>query len=254
MEGSTVVDPTHGLARNALGLPQVLFCIVTGAAPIAAMLFNDPWAVFGGGWAAPSCVHRGNGRLHRLLRGLHRDGPAGHGGRWLLQLRVAWVRADDRDGRRHCSSRLLPHLLGRCHRRHGVLREHDHRRLVSCDIPVWVFMFGTLAAMVLFAFFHIELTAKILGVFLVLELIALLTFGFCALVQRRADGLSVQPLLPGISSTARATGRRRRSVPARSASGYSGRSGHGSASRWRRTTPRSRRIQNASWAPRRTSR
>ena len=49
-----MVEPMHGLARNALGLPQVLFCIVTGAAPIAAMLFNDPWAVFGGGWAAPS--------------------------------------------------------------------------------------------------------------------------------------------------------------------------------------------------------
>src|SRR3978361_1443930 len=42
------------LAKNALGLPQVLFCIVTGAAPIAAMLFNDYWAVYGGGWAAPS--------------------------------------------------------------------------------------------------------------------------------------------------------------------------------------------------------
>ena len=54
MEGSTVVEPTQGLARNALGLPQVLFCIVTGAAPIAAMLFNDTWAVFGGGWAAPA--------------------------------------------------------------------------------------------------------------------------------------------------------------------------------------------------------
>ena len=54
MEGSSVVEPTQGLARNALGLNQVLFCIVTGAAPIAAMLFNDPWAVFGGGWAAPS--------------------------------------------------------------------------------------------------------------------------------------------------------------------------------------------------------
>src|SRR5258708_40036978 len=53
MEGSTVIEPTHGLARNALGLPQVLFCIVTGAAPIAAMLFNDFWAVYGGGWAAP---------------------------------------------------------------------------------------------------------------------------------------------------------------------------------------------------------
>src|ERR1700742_4390957 len=54
MEASTMVEPTHGLAKNALGLPQVLFCIVTGAAPIAAMLFNDYWAVYGGGWAAPS--------------------------------------------------------------------------------------------------------------------------------------------------------------------------------------------------------
>src|SRR4051794_41513754 len=44
----------HKLANNALGLPQVLFCIVTGAAPIAAMLFNVPVSVSGGGWASPS--------------------------------------------------------------------------------------------------------------------------------------------------------------------------------------------------------
>ncbi|MEA2179123.1 MAG: hypothetical protein QOG77_2420, partial [Solirubrobacteraceae bacterium] len=42
------------LAQNALGLPGVLFCIVTGAAPIAAMLFNVPVAVLGGGFAAPA--------------------------------------------------------------------------------------------------------------------------------------------------------------------------------------------------------
>src|SRR3954470_18703180 len=42
------------LARYALGLPSVLFCIVTGAAPLAAMLFNVPVAVLGGGFAAPA--------------------------------------------------------------------------------------------------------------------------------------------------------------------------------------------------------
>ena len=42
------------LAGNALGLPSVLFCIVTGAAPLTAMLFNVPVAVNGGGWAAPA--------------------------------------------------------------------------------------------------------------------------------------------------------------------------------------------------------
>ena len=42
------------LAKNALGLPQVLFCIVTGAAPLAAMMFNVPVAVSGGGYAVPA--------------------------------------------------------------------------------------------------------------------------------------------------------------------------------------------------------
>ena len=45
----------HGaLARDALGLPAVLFCIVTGAAPLAAMMFNVPVAVSGGGYAVPA--------------------------------------------------------------------------------------------------------------------------------------------------------------------------------------------------------
>src|SRR6201990_2268277 len=42
------------LAANALGLPSVLFCIVTGAAPLAAMMFNVPVAVSGGGYAVPA--------------------------------------------------------------------------------------------------------------------------------------------------------------------------------------------------------
>ena len=44
----------YELAAGALGLPQVLFCIVTGAAPIAAMLFNTPVVVLGGGYAVPA--------------------------------------------------------------------------------------------------------------------------------------------------------------------------------------------------------
>ena len=42
------------LAGGALGLPSVLFCIVTGAAPLAAMLFNVPVATLGGGYASPA--------------------------------------------------------------------------------------------------------------------------------------------------------------------------------------------------------
>ena len=42
------------LARNALGLPQILFCIVTGSAPLAAMMFNDPLSGLGIGIAVPA--------------------------------------------------------------------------------------------------------------------------------------------------------------------------------------------------------
>src|SRR3954451_8539452 len=52
--GTLVPDREHGLARDVLGLPQVLFCIVTGAAPLAAMMFNVPVAVSGGGYAVPA--------------------------------------------------------------------------------------------------------------------------------------------------------------------------------------------------------
>ena len=42
------------LARNALGLPAILFCIVTGSAPLAAMMFNDPLSGYGIGISVPA--------------------------------------------------------------------------------------------------------------------------------------------------------------------------------------------------------
>ena len=55
MEATSAPAPAAGsgmtgsneLARNALGLPQVLFLIVTGSAPLAAMMFNDPLSGLG---------------------------------------------------------------------------------------------------------------------------------------------------------------------------------------------------------------
>src|SRR5215213_8817984 len=50
----TATAPSGQLAGGVLGLPSVLFCIVTGAAPLAAMLFNVPVATLGGGYASPA--------------------------------------------------------------------------------------------------------------------------------------------------------------------------------------------------------
>ncbi len=62
MEATSVPAPEAGrgltgsteLARNALGLPQILFCIVTGSAPLAAMMFNDPLGIRGIGIGLPA--------------------------------------------------------------------------------------------------------------------------------------------------------------------------------------------------------
>ena len=62
MEATSAPAPAPGreltgsgeLARNALGLPQVLFLIVTGSAPLAAMMFNDPLSGLGIGISVPA--------------------------------------------------------------------------------------------------------------------------------------------------------------------------------------------------------
>jgi amino acid transporter len=195
MEGSTVVEPTQGLARNALGLPQVLFCIVTGAAPIAAMLFNDPWAVFGGGWAAPSAFIIATigftvfsvGYIAMARRVTAAGGFysfASHGFGQTIGMGVALLIAA-------CYLIFAAGVTGVT----AYFANNTIDDWFGVDIPVWIFEFGTLFAMIAFAFFHIELTAKFLGVFLLLELISLLTFGICVLLQP-ANGYVWEALLP----------------------------------------------------------
>jgi amino acid transporter len=64
------------------------------------------------------------------------------------------------------------------------------------DIPVWVYMFGALALMSLLAWFHIELTTKVLGVSLVAEVLALVILAVGIFAHGGADGLSAKPFNP----------------------------------------------------------
>jgi amino acid transporter len=66
----------------------------------------------------------------------------------------------------------------------------------NISIPAWVFMIIFMAILTGLAWFHIELTSKILGVFLVTELIGLMIFGFAILFQGGDSGLSLSPLNP----------------------------------------------------------
>jgi amino acid transporter len=66
----------------------------------------------------------------------------------------------------------------------------------SIDLPAWVYMLLIISIISALSWFHIELTSKILGVFLVTELIGLLIFGFAVLFQGGADGIHLAPLNP----------------------------------------------------------
>jgi amino acid transporter len=195
MEGSTVVEPVHGLARNALGLPQVLFCIVTGAAPIAAMLFNDFWAVYGGGWAAPSAFIIATFGFTIFSVGYvamaRRVTAAGgfysfvsHAFGQSLGMGTALLIAA-------CYTVFTAGVTGVT----AYFANTTFNDWFGVDVPVWIWEFGTVGIMLTLAFFHIELTAKILGVFLMVEVAALLIFAFATLFQPK-HGLVFEALLP----------------------------------------------------------
>jgi amino acid transporter len=65
------------------------------------------------------------------------------------------------------------------------------------SLPAWVYMGIGLAIMASLAFFHIELTAKILGIALVCEVLALLALSIGVIVSGGGpDGFSAKPLNP----------------------------------------------------------
>jgi amino acid transporter len=184
------------LAQNALGLPGVLFCIVTGAAPIAAMLFNVPVAVLGGGFAAPAAFlvatvvltifAVGYIEMSRTVTAAggfysfvtHGFGPVvGMGTAALISL---------------CYVIFSCAVLGVT----GYFASTSVNEWFSISIPAWVYMAAIVAIISALAWFHIELTAKILGVFLITELIGLLIFGFAVLFSGGDSGLSLSPLNP----------------------------------------------------------
>jgi amino acid transporter len=191
------VSPTHGrLAKNALGLPSVLFCIVTGAAPLTAMLFNVPVAVQGGGYAAPAAfllatvaltvfsvgyiamsrrVTSAGGFYTFVTRGLGRIIGVGSG--VLIAL---------------CYIVFAASVVGVM----GYFAATSVEAWTGVAIPAWVYMAAGLAIMTLLAWFHIELTSKVLGVLLVSEVLALLVLGVGVLAHGGAHGFSAAPFNP----------------------------------------------------------
>lgn len=193
--GLATAEPGR-LAGGALSLPSVLFCIVTGAAPLTAMLFNVPVAVQGGGYAAPAAyliatvaltifsvgyiamsrrVTSAGGFYTFVSRGLGRIVGVGAG--LLIGL---------------CYVIFVAAVVGVM----GYFAATTVQSWTGVELPAWLYMALGLAVMSALAWFHIELTAKVLGVMLVAEVLALLVLGVAVIAQGGAEGLSPTPLNP----------------------------------------------------------
>jgi amino acid transporter len=185
------------LAPNALGLPSVLFCIVTGAAPLAAMMFNVPITVLGGGFGAPAAflmatvvltvfsvgyiemarrVTAVGGFYTFITRGLGRVPGLGAG--VLIAL---------------CYVIFAAAVMGVL----GYFAATSFKDWFGIDLPAWLYTFVGLAVISMFGWFHIELTAKVLGVALVAEVLALIVLAVGVVVSGGDSGLSLTPLNPG---------------------------------------------------------
>ncbi len=187
----------HHLAKGALNLQQVLFCCVTGAAPIAAMMFNGPVGIYGAGWAVPSAFILATIVLTIFSVGYiemaRRVTAAGgfysfvsHAFGSILGMGTAVMMA-------FCYLIFSAAVTGIT----SYFAVSTISEWFGVDVPVWIFLFGTIIVMVALAFFHIQITAKILGVALALELLVLLVFGAAIIVQGGGpDGMAWKSLNP----------------------------------------------------------
>jgi amino acid transporter len=186
-----------GLAKGALGPVQVLFLIVTGAAPLAAMVFNVPVAVMGGGFAAPAAfliatvvltvfsvgyiemsrrVSSIGGFYTFITRGL--GGMAGLASGMLITF---------------CYIIFCAGVLGAF----GYFASTTINDWTGLNLPAYVWMFIALAIMSAFALFDIELTAKVLGTALVCEVLSLTILAIAILIKGGGpDGIPLTALNP----------------------------------------------------------
>ncbi len=183
--GEQVQEP-DALARNALGLREVLFCIVTGAAPIAAMQFNVPWAVGGAGYAGPATFLLATIILTIFSVGyieMARRVTAAGGFYSFISHAFGSV-----IGMGSAITIALAYTIFSA-ANVGVTAYFAQSNVAtwtngSVDIPIGVIYIALILIAAAFAYFHIELTAKVLGVCLVTEVLCLLVFD----ARRGAEG------------------------------------------------------------------
>ena len=195
--GSGVTGSTE-LARNALSLPAILFCIVTGSAPLAAMMFNDPLSGYGIGISVPAAFWLSTiaftlfsvgyvemARRKTTAGGIYSYMAYGFGR--IVGLGAAFGIA----------AAYILFAAGV----NGVTSYFAQTSILNLsggfDMDWRIYAFCFIALMFLVTYFHVEIVARILGVLLIGEIIILMIFSFAVVVKGGGpDGIVWQALNP----------------------------------------------------------
>jgi len=195
-------DDVQKLRPHALGLMGVLFIALAGAAPMSAMFGNVPFAVgFGNGTGAPggfilgtvllllfsvgyvAMVRRytsAGGFYSFISYGLGR--PLGMAAGWSSMAAYSLFEAGEWGIFAYFTKSTL----------------HDY---VGINLPWLFYAFVGLALVALLTYFDVELSARILGVALLLESAVLLIMDLVVLAKGGAHGVSFSPLSPAAALT-----------------------------------------------------
>jgi amino acid transporter len=185
------------LARNALGLPQILFCIVTGSAPLAAMMFNDPLGGLGFGIAVPagfwiatvaftffSVAYVEMARRVTTAGGMYSYMSYGFGRVIGLGTAIGIAAA-------YMLFAVGVNGVTTYFAQTGVL----HFSGFDMDWRIYAYCF--IALMFFVSYFHVESVAKFLGFCLIGELLILMIFAFAVVVKGGGpDGIIWEALNP----------------------------------------------------------
>ncbi|MBS1887610.1 MAG: APC family permease [Actinobacteria bacterium] len=186
----------QSLKAGSVGVIGVVFLVVTGAAPIAAMLFNGPLTVLGAGWAAPASF------ILTLIG--------------LVVFTVGYVQMARRVNAAGGFYTFISHGLGKvlglasactvmfayvmfaCQQQgvSGYWLSTTFDNWFGVSIPGWLLVFVAIAITVGISYFEVKITARILGVALCAEVIMLTILGIVILLKGGANGISLEPLNP----------------------------------------------------------
>lgn len=191
-----IPDSGQRLKANAVGVMGVVFLVVTGAAPIAAVLFNGPLAVLGSGWAAPGAfILMGIGLSIFAVGYVQMARRVNAAGGFYTFITHGLGRAL---GMASAVTVMFAYLMFACQQQ-GVSGYWISTTLDSwfgVNIPGWVLVFVAIGVTVGVSYLGIHRIAQILGVCLCAEVVVLTIFGVAVLVQGGAHGISLAPLNP----------------------------------------------------------